>query len=148
MKKTAYLAGALALALIAWPPGRTGALPRCYPTERFEVLDDQSVRDTLTKLVWQRQASAAATTWADAKTYCANAGLRLPTVKELLSIVDLKVASPGPTIDQKAFPNTPATGFWTSSPSAGATGGAWYVYFSSGHLSDYGIGSVRVRCVR
>jgi hypothetical protein len=149
MKKTTWLAGALALAVVAWPHGRTGAALRCYPTERFKVLDDQSVRDTLTKLVWQRQASATSMNWADAKTYCANAGLRLPTVKELLSIVDLTVPSPGPTIDQKAFPSTPASYFWTSSPYAGSSGDAWGVYFFNGYSGYVGVGnSDRVRCVR
>ncbi len=104
--------------------------------------------DTLTKLVWQQQASTATMTWAVAKTYCPS-GFRLPTVKELVSIVDLTVASPGPTIDQTAFPGTPAEGFWTSSPSVGSSGDAWYVNFGNGRQIFTVVGSYpRVRCVR
>jgi hypothetical protein len=136
-----------ALIFVTWPHPRVGAAPRCYPTERFKVLDDQWVRDTLTNLVWQRQASATTMTWTAAKIYCSSAGLRLPTVKELFSIVDF-VVSP-PHIDKKAFPSTPAESFWTSSPDAGYCGAAWVVQF------DYGLWSntqesatYRVRCVR
>jgi hypothetical protein len=150
--KTKYLAFALLPALVAWPQPPTRAAPRCYPTERFKVLDDQFVRDTLTKLVWQRQASTTTMTWATAKTYCSNSGFRLPTVKELLSIVDLTVRtvdSPGPIIDQAAFPNTPSEAFWTSSPSARISSDAWNVNFSDGWAGTFRMGNdYRVRCIR
>jgi hypothetical protein len=157
VKKTMYLAFAFALAVVAWPHAPTGAAPRCYPTERFKVLDDQWVLDTLTKLVWQRQASTKTMSWSEAQGYCSNAGLRLPTVKELRSIVDLTLGRPGPAIDQRAFPNMPATSgagvmlFWTSTPYTYISGnaGAWYVDFYDG-TSDPGDvpGSNWVRCVR
>jgi hypothetical protein len=144
--KTKYLACAFALVLVAWLHVRAGAAPRCYPTERFNVIDDQWVRDTLTNLVWQRQASATTMTWAAARTYCANAGLRLPTLKELFSIVDLTVARP--RIDQKAFPNTPAEWFWTSSPRVDYCDVAWFVDFDDGlWLSTNESATARVRCV-
>jgi hypothetical protein len=151
VKKTTYLACALALAFATWPLARTGAAPRCHPTNRFVVLSGGLVRDTLTKLVWQQQASATKMTWADAQTYCSSAGsgFRVPTVKELRSIVDLTVSPPGPTIDQTAFPNTPTTSFWTSSPYAGSSGRAWYVSFYNGYSAFYDVGaSDYVRCVR
>jgi hypothetical protein len=84
--------------------------------------------------------------WADAKTYCSSVGLRLPTVKELDSLVDLTVTS-GATIDPTAFPNTPAESFWTSSPYFGSPSNAWGVDFSSG-LYGSGAGVDYVRCVR
>jgi len=123
------------------------------------------VQDTLTQIVWQRDGSGTRAgcsgsgqltcTWAEAQAYCSGLTLggysdwRLPTVKELSSIVDFTVASPGPTIDQTAFPSTPATWFWTSSPYAGSSGDAWYVYFNLGYslYNDVGNGN-RVRCVR
>ena len=123
---------------------------RCYPTNRFVVLDGGLVRDTLTKLVWQQQASDKTVTWPDAQTFCAPAGadFRLPTVKELLSLVDLRV-TPGPTVNQAAFPSTPPELFWTSSPSAGSSGSAWTVNFSDGNVAKADQGnSYRVRCVR
>lgn len=148
MKKTICFACAFALLLATWTTGRTEAASRCVPNKRFVVLSGGLVSDTLTKLVWQQQASTATMTWAVAKTYCPS-GFRLPTVKELVSIVDLTVASPGPTIDQTAFPGTPAEGFWTSSPSVGSSGDAWYVNFGNGRQIFTVVGSYpRVRCVR
>jgi hypothetical protein len=136
---------------------------RCYPTSRFVVLSGGLVRDTLTNLVWQQQASTTLMTWADAQTYCSDAGsgFRLPTVKELVSIVDLTVTS-GPLINQTAFPGLPANVisaadvFWTSSPTTDppvgyndSSGSAWYVPFVNGIAYSYGVGNSRgVRCVR
>jgi hypothetical protein len=108
------------------------------------------VRDTLTQLVWQQQASNSTMDWASAQTYCLSAGVgfRLPTVKELASLVDLTLNT-GPTIDRAAFPGTPAEGFWTSSPYAGVSGRAWYVHFNFGNLNHNDVGSTNgVRCVR
>jgi hypothetical protein len=90
-------------------------------------------------------------TWADAGTYCASAGsgFRLPTVKELSSIVDFTVASPGPAINPTAFPNTSNAGFWTSSPWNGSAGYAWDVSFYDGSAETDMVGDVQnVRCVR
>jgi hypothetical protein len=127
---------------------------RCYPTNRFVVLAGGLVTDALTNLVWKQEASTTDMTWAEAQTYCSSAGsgFRLPTLKELLSIVDFTVASPGPTIDQTAFPNTPPDEYWTSSPYAAPSGYAWFVDFFN---STYGYSDIgdpgapaRVRCVR
>jgi hypothetical protein len=81
------------------------------PLSRFVVVSGGLVQDTLTSLVWQQQPSTTTMSLADAQTYCSSAGsgFRLPTLKELLSIVDLTVTS-GPPIDQTAFPNTPEVG--------------------------------------
>jgi hypothetical protein len=142
------LACAFALLLATWTTGRAKAASRCVPNKRFVVLSGGLVSDTLTKLVWQQQVSSTTMTWAVAQTYCPS-GFRLPTVKELISIVDLTVASPGPTIDQTAFPGTPAGVFWTSSPCAGSPGYAWYVFFYNGDSINGDVGNnYRVRCVR
>jgi hypothetical protein len=65
--------------------------------------------------------------------------------------VDLTVASgsTSSTIDQTAFPGTPAESFWTSSPYAGSSGYAWRINFFYGVSNDDDVGiSYRVRCVR
>jgi hypothetical protein len=106
------------------------------------------VLDTLTQLVWQQQASSTTMTWADAKIYCSSSGFRLPTVKELFSLVDLTVTS-GAMINQTAFPGTPAESFWTSSPYGGSSSLAWGVNFVNGFSGYGGVGyNLRVRCVR
>ena len=123
---------------------------RCYPTSRFVALGGGLAHDTLTNLVWQQEASVTTMSWADAQTYCssAGAGFRLPTVKELRSIVDYAAITAGPSIDLTAFPNTPSDLFWTSSPSADSSGQWWWVSFSSGESSSNGGGPFWVRCVR
>jgi len=138
--------------------------PRCYPTNRFVVLTGGMVRDTLTELVWQQDGSGTRTgcsgagnttcAWVEAKAYCSGLSLaslsdwRLPTIKELDSIVDLTVAGPG-SISQAAFPNTPANWFWTSSPYAGSSDFAWFVYFGYGSSYSIVVGDdLLVRCVR
>ncbi len=89
-----------------------------------------------------------AMTWASAKTYCSGASYRLPTLKELLSLVDHAVTS-GATINQTAFPGTPAETFWTSSQSATSSTTAWTVGFGNGSTNYLDLGqSLWVRCVR
>ncbi len=58
---------------------------------------------------------------------------RLPKRLELMSIVDNSKVSP--SIDSNYFPNTPSSGFWSSSPNTNYTDNAWYVYFSGGGVS-------------
>jgi len=160
MRRRTYSACTLVLAVVAWPLAPPAASPRCYPTTRFVVLSGGLVRDTLTQLVWQRDGSGTRTgcsgsgsltcTWAEANSYCSSlgSGFRVPTVKELNSLVDLTVTS-GAMINQDAFPSTPAEWFWTSSPYAGLSGFAWYVHFHSGFVTTNGVGfNYRVRCVR
>jgi hypothetical protein len=150
MKTNLILAWISVVALAMWPLALAAA-PRCQPTSRFVVLSGGLVRDTLTKLVWQQQASTTGMSWANAKTYCANAGsgFRLPTVKELESLVDLVSYSSG-IIDKTAFPNAPAEyRFWTSLEHPGASGYAWAVWFNNGMLNGYEVGGLlSVRCVR
>lgn len=57
-------------------------------------------------------------------------GWRLPTMEELLSIVDESKACP--TIDPVAFPDTPKATFWSSSPCEDDPGHAWVVDFALG----------------
>jgi len=123
---------------------------RCYPTSRF-VASNGLVSDTLTNLVWQQEASATTMTWVAAQSYCSVAGVafRLPTLKELESLVDVTVTS-GSTITQTAFPNTPQEDFLTSSPYAGSSGYSWFVSFYWGWSNvTYVAGNyLGVRCVR
>ena len=161
----------IALAVALWPVAPPAAAPRCYPTSRFVVQTGGLVQDTLTQLVWQQDGSGTRTgcsgsgnltcTWAEAQAYCAGltlgglSGWRLPSVKELSSLVDFTVAYPGPAINATAFPNTPSAVFWTSAPYLGtpvypsSSGYAWRVSFYDGSSNDGDAGnSHRVRCVR
>jgi hypothetical protein len=109
----------------------------------------------VTGLAWQRDVDPASYLWADAGALCAGLSLggaswRLPTLIELLSIVDF--TQPSPAIDPQAFPATPGDSFWTSSPVAGAngpSGQAWYVGFTTGFTYQGHVDflTLRVRCV-
>jgi hypothetical protein len=55
---------------------------------------------------------------------------RLPTLSELLGIVDR--SQPAPTIDRKAFPDTPAIQFWTSEINPKEPHRAFFVFFGTG----------------
>jgi hypothetical protein len=151
VKRTIFLAWIVALVLAMWPVAPPAAAPRCYPVSRFVVLPGGLVRDTLTKLVWQQQSSTTTMKWAAAQTYCPSVGtgFRLPTVRELESLVDLAVPAPGPTIDGTAFPDTPGKAFWTSSPYLGSSGYTWYVDFSAGSSDVQVVDALYgVRCVQ
>jgi hypothetical protein len=127
------------------------------------------VSDSGTGLTWQRNLPATyagcsgnltmgnlsgpgGCAWDEAKAYCTGlsltgGGWRLPTKDELLSIVDTSHANPA--INPNAFPNTPSTFFWSSSPVVGVSDIAWGVHFSGGLSPSYGTSSTgRVRCVR
>ena len=88
-------------------------------------------------------------TAVNAATLCGAADWRLPTAKELESLVDYGVAYPGPTIDATWFPNTVGKAFWSSSPYVGYASDAWFVYFDGGYVnSGYRSYALPVRLVR
>ena len=120
-----------------------------------------TVTDASTGLIWQ-QGSAENTKgtnvtmhWGDALSYCENLKLggysdwRLPTQKELLSLVDFIIPSSGPSINPTYFTNTSSYWYWSSTTDANHTIFAWYVDFSNGNNSSYPKGGdFYVRAVR
>jgi hypothetical protein len=73
---------------------------------------------------------------------------RMPTVKELQSIVDYGRFDP--SINPEYFPNTAvASGYWSFTEYEVDSGNAWYVNFGNGKVNDYDkTGSSYVRAVR
>ena len=115
-----------------------------------------TVYDTKTKLTWQQTISSISYAWADAKTYCAGVGSslggtgwRLPTLKELQSLVDYSQTTP-PMIDWTAFPGASSEFFWSASPLAGSSSYAsWSVDFNFGLTFYHDVSyNDSVRCVR
>jgi len=121
------------------------------PAGRYTTANG-TVYDTKTKLTWQEAVPTGTYTWANAKAYCAGlslngTGWRLPTIKELQTIVDDSQANP--SIDTTAFPSTPANWFWSSSPLVGSSSNAWLVYFDYGFTYLNFVSNTNyVRCVR
>jgi hypothetical protein len=117
----------------------------CYATGARFKMDTGTVTDASTGLVWQ-QGSATAKTWSAAKASCdaAGAGFRLPSLKELQTLVDYEKVYPGPgaTIDPTAFPATPVGAYWTSSPFSGSDSAFWMVRFDYGDTASSAVVSV------
>ncbi len=122
-----------------------------------------TVTDTSTGLVWQRQIAAnpcpsdagTGCTWAGAASACdamnafavggLNAGWRLPTVVELLSLANYAAT---PTIDPAPFMNPGPATFWSSTANAGTTGQAWTMSYANGlNASQPTASTFDVRCV-
>lgn len=98
-------------------------------------------------LEWQADVPDQRFTWEGAKKYAASLGdgWRLPTVKELLTLVDYDRHNPACTV----LPDCPSEWFWSSSVFSGGTASAWSVTFNTGYADNYFVGSTaRVRCVR
>lgn len=114
---------------------------------------DGTISDDVTGLMWQQEDDDTTRTWYDAMSYCNDLTLggysdwRLPSKKELISIVDYGTYNP--SIDTTYFSGTNASDCWSSTPSASNFSHAWSVYFSDGHVySGYKSVSYYVRCVR
>jgi hypothetical protein len=78
-----------------------------------------------------------------------SSGWRMPSIKELASIVNYSILYPGPTVFTTYFPNTQASDYWSSTTPADYTDGAWGMGFYDG--DDYGYlkyYSTYVRAVR
>jgi hypothetical protein len=111
-----------------------------------------TVRDRFTGLTWQQSPDPAVRAWDDSRAYCAalplaGGGWRLPSMKELQSLVDDRQASPA--IDPVAFPDSPGDPFWSGTPVAGTTASAWRVSFEHGYTYDALVTyQYRARCVR
>ena len=107
----------------------------CNP-HSYTDLGNGIVQDNVTDLMWQQSTSQY--NWGEALTYCDNLVLgdysdwRLPTIKELSTLADSSIPSPGPTIDLTFFPYTFDFVYWSSTTAPGNSGYALYVNFSNG----------------
>ena len=117
-------------------------------------LEANTVKDNDTGLIWQdnHDAKTIKRDWQGAKEYCQELTLagyddwRLPTIKELQSIVDIKRYKPA---IKKTFKYVASMYYWSSSKDVSDVKFAWGVYFGDGNTN----GNTRssecfVRCVR
>ena len=125
------------------------------PAHHYEVdANAVAVRDTATKLTWQRAFEPMPRQWNNANAYCKElaldgGGWRLPTLKELLTLVDPSRSTP-PVLDTNAFPDTPSGIFWSSNSYVADNTYAWTVDFSQGNSAkDHAKSAAAyIRCVR
>lgn len=144
---TARAARAL-LCLLA-PAVVTAAVPReWYQSTATTVLD------TRTGLTWQRVPSTTPATASAAAATCQalalggfSTGWRLPTIKELLTLVNEDRGDPA--IDIEAFPDTVSVVYWSSTPAANQPGMFWGLAFMWGTTDiRSGTDTALARCVR
>lgn len=116
-----------------------------------------TVTDNVTGLMWQQAVPASTFGWSAAVAFCPTLTLaghndwRLPSLIELVSIVDFGRSSP--SIDGTYFPATPVTGvFWSSTPAMAGIyiSLAWAVDFTNGSSDKFDASLLYhpVRCVR
>lgn len=124
--------------------------------------DRQDIFDAKTRLRWARYAVISVGSVDAAEAECAKGGFgdagvgwRVPTVKELLTLVDEDPhneslpdgAVAQRAIDRNAFPGTPVDHPYLTAVRVGATG-TWVVDFRDGHASFGPLtGTYYVRCV-
>ena len=122
------------------------------PSSRFTVdAKKATVLDKRTGLMWKQcsegmggPSCATGSPWvgvwqsalarATASTHGGYQDWRLPSAKELESLVERKCYSPA--INQAVFPYTFPELYWSSTPLASFAGSAWVVSFWSGMVSD------------
>ncbi len=134
--------------------------------------EDGTISDPKTGLIWKKcsegqswdssnntcTGSAQTYTWQQAlqQAQDVNGGAgedlgasdwRVPNINELASIVELRCF--GPAVNVTAFPNTPSSVYWSSSPYAPNGAVAWEVVFDNGNGSEFSKNSDNyVRLVR
>jgi hypothetical protein len=132
------------------PPGSDGALEKGmpWPEPRFTDIDDGTVKDNMTGLIWLKKANCfEANTWGTALAvanglYSGSCGLldgssagdwRLPNVRELLSLIDYGRFSPV-LPSGHPFTNVLLDYYWTSTsvPADTETGMAFATNLNDG----------------
>lgn len=131
------------------------AMSESTPSADFTINNNGTVTHKKTNLMWkvcsQGQTWAASNcrgtlishTWDKALQtpetinttggYAGFSDWRLPNIKELLTIVELKCLSPA--VNTAIFFATPNKSYWSSSPLANVSDSAWFVDFAQGYDS-------------
>jgi hypothetical protein len=127
--------------------------PATVITDRFKDNGDGTITDNLTGLIWQQIQSPNTLTWEEALVYASGLSLagksdwRLPDIKEIQSLNDVKQSKP--SFNKNFFTGVLSGNFWSSTTMQNVTTKAWDINV------DYGIVSYsdktlkeNVLCVR
>ena len=113
------------------------------PLSRFTDNQDGTITDLYTSLHWQKIQSSATMSWEEALAYSKTVSLggktdwRLPNVKEIQSLNDIKLFKP--SFDKTYFPNVLSGNYWSSTSLVQASEKAWDINV------DYGIVSYNLK---
>jgi hypothetical protein len=125
-----------------------------FLTANDYIKSDNIVIDTKRNFIWQdmQDNTQYTSNWTLAKEYCVSLTLngytdwKLPTIKELQQIVDIKHSKPA---INNQFKYIEPSSYWSSSPDLVKKNYAWYVGFKTGATfkdsKDY---DCYVRCIR
>lgn len=109
---------------------------------RFIDNEDGTITDTETGLMWSKDANLSRTykTWEQTLDYvnnltiCSYSDWRLPTIKELMSLLDY--GQYGPALPAgHPFINVQSSNYWSSTAVASYQSYAWIVYMWDGIVS-------------
>ncbi|MGD9732942.1 MAG: DUF1566 domain-containing protein [Desulfamplus sp.] len=119
---------------------RGGQIQSFRNSDNFVINGDGTITDVITGLMWQETKNNA-TTWKDALYYCENLNLggytnwRLPTIKELGTLIDYNRYNPSINID--IFSDNNPFALWSNTTCLGYLANAWITLFSLGAIDDY-----------
>jgi hypothetical protein len=111
------------------------------------------IKDNYTELLWEKKVIYQKYKWKNAQQYCKNLtvdgykGWRLPSKKELLSLVDR--TKQNPAIDTDYFNIRKKDFYWTSTKYPHGVDKAWAIDFTYGEDMQKHINSTfYIRCVK
>jgi len=134
------------LCLFAWTmvdqevPAALSASAESSSSQRFVVLlDGAAVTDVQTGFIWEQSPDFFYGAWTEAIAHCqakavgGQAGWRLPTIKELASLIDSSQKDPA-LPSGHPFGNIKSSVYWSSTPSETDDIVAWHVSFFTGEV--------------
>jgi Protein of unknown function (DUF1566) len=129
---------------------RTGSFASGTPVSRFVFNGaDGTVLDQRTRLTWLLEPTGKVATWDSASALCASFGMRLPTLKQLLTLVDPTASTPAvhPALAGRVSSALSWTSVTDVNPIVPA-GSKWSVDFRNGTGSDITSDPQHFSCVR
>jgi hypothetical protein len=110
------------------------------PSERFvAALDGAAVKDLQTGFTWEQSPDFSYSVWTEAivrcqgKTVGGQSGWRLPSIKELSTLIDSSQKDPALPLGHP-FGNNKSSIFWSSTPSETDDMVSWHVSFFTGEV--------------
>jgi hypothetical protein len=151
VKRYLLVVGGVLLSSVAYGACDTANVTETAPSSEFVDHGDGTVTHTKTGLMWARcsegstgsSCSGTATTYnwkealfsAESKgSYLGFTGWRLPSIKELVSLVENSCSSPA--VNSGIFPGTENGSYWSSSIYSSSQANAWTLYAVDGRTDN------------